>query len=165
MRLFSALVLLLSLSVPAGESPDPLVNRSPLECDASALKKTLITPVLQQSHADGKNVLWCSTIQFAWDGLSDYLKAPVELVGDAPYAKALNEKLVSKNDLDAESYVARAGRGSAILDEIRKDLSDKFKGEAKPRLLPETLPEGEIFAYAFLFKSLNYTQPFKSLPR
>ncbi len=131
--------------------------------DASKdLKHTRVTPTLDAPIESGVSLLWCSTFQLAWNELGTAMGAPLKVSGPAPaeeLAALLNRAKESKADLDDASYVALAG-GPEVLDRIKAQLKEKFGGAASPRLLPDELEPGSLFAYAYLFKSLKFETPF-----
>src|SRR5947199_137897 len=71
--------------------PTPLRK---IEDAASELPRTTVTAQLLEKHVPGKNLIWCATVQLAWDELGALMKAPLELRGSPPMAVGLNRKLV-----------------------------------------------------------------------
>ena len=52
------------------ETPSNTPSRKPPELKKSSeLKATIVTPVLDWPIEKGKNVIWCSTFQLAWNEL------------------------------------------------------------------------------------------------
>lgn len=126
------------------------------------LKHTRVTPTLDAPIEAGVSLVWCSTFQLAWNELGPLMGAPLKVTGSAEaqeLAAQLNRAKESKADLDEASYVALAG-GAEVLEHIKAELMEKFGGAASPRLLPEELEPGALFAYAYLFKSLKFATPF-----
>jgi hypothetical protein len=131
-----------------------------LKADANELKHTIVTPHLEQSIASGTNVLWCNTFQLAWNEFCDLTGGPIVMESPPPIVPILNKRAASKEDLDEASYVAMAGLASeGIYRKIRKELKEKFKGQASPDLLDAT-PEMAWVAYAYLFKELPFRWAF-----
>ena len=131
-----------------------------LKADANELKRTIITPHLEQRIASGTNVLWCNTFQLAWNEFCDLTGGPIVMESPPPIVPVLNKRTASKEDLDEASYVAMAGLASeGIYEKIRKELEEKFKGQASPDLLDAT-PEMYWVAYAYLFKELPFRWAF-----
>jgi hypothetical protein len=115
---------------------------------------------MEQAIPPGTNVLWCDTFQLAWNELCGLAGGPVEIQGGSPLAGLLNKRAATKEDLDAESYVAMAGLArDGILEKIRAALEEKFKGRASPKLL-DSAPGGGWIAYAYLFKHLPFEWQF-----
>ncbi len=132
-----------------------------LTADAGSLRRTVVAPAPDEPHAEGRNILYCGTMQLAWNELVRLCGGPPRLDGPCEIAERLNREAsrIAKDDLDDESYVARAGEGDAVLHEIRRELARKFQGAASPGMLPERLPDDALFLYAYLFKSLAFATP------
>ncbi|MBN2022343.1 MAG: hypothetical protein JW809_06070 [Pirellulales bacterium] len=140
-------------------SHDDVAGKAHLKVTAEQLKKTVISPHTEEPIAPDKNVLWCNTLALAWNELCDLSGGPVQLVPDHPMVAILNKRAASKEDLDAASYVARAGLASdGIFEQIRRELEKKFSSQASPVLL-DAMAQHELvdwFAYAYLFKNLPF---------
>ncbi len=137
-----------------------IAGKPDLVADANQLKHTIVTPHLEQQIASGINVLWCSTFQLAWNEFCDLTGGPIVMESPPPIVPVLNKRTASKEDLDEASYVAMAGLASeGIYQKIRKELKEKFKGQASPDLLDAT-PEMDWVAYAYLFKELPFRWAF-----
>lgn len=125
------------------------------------LKQSTIAGTLDEPHAPGRSILWCSSFQLAWNELKPVMGEPVRVEGDPPLAARLNSALQSRADLDEASYVALAGFGrDDIAGKIAAQLKQKFGGAASPKLLPSSIPDDSIVAYAYLFKNLAFEHPF-----
>lgn len=144
-----------------------LVDAEPPQIESSQLKGTVITPTMEQEIQPGKNVLYCSTLQIAWNALEDeIIKEKIRLEGDPPVVKALNKRLSSKEDLSENSYVAKAELlTDEFLSDLNKTLKAKFGDQAPPEVR-EPIPPGppRFMAYAYLFKNLQFNNPFELLP-
>jgi hypothetical protein len=132
------------------------------------LKRTLITPHMEEEISPGKNLIYCSTFQLAWNQLQDdVVKEEVRLAGAPRMAELLNKRLSTKNDLSDDCYLAMAGECTPELVEgLNKALKDKFGKEAPPELranIPQLLKP--ILAYAYLSKNLEFPEKFQVLPR
>lgn len=138
-----------------------------LTASASDLKTTSVTPHLETPIAPGRNLLWCGTFQLAWNEVCNLIGEDVHFVEDPPMVAFLNKKGFTAADLDDESYVALAGFvRDGIRAKIRAELQRKFKGRARPKLLPDmrlTPRPQDIIAYAYLFKHLQFARPFEKL--
>lgn len=86
-------------------------SRKPAELKkASELKATVVTPVLDWPIEEGKNVIWCSTFQLAWNELRDGMVGEDVLLNGGPeWVSILNKKPATKDDLSGDSYVALVG--------------------------------------------------------
>lgn len=156
----AAVILLLALCgiVGCGRKPERI-----LRADSKDLKHTIITAHLEEKIVPGKNLIYCSTFQLAWNELRDnIIKEDIRLEGNPPLAGFLNKKLATKDDISEGSYVAMAGFASdGILEKVNNALRSKFGGEA-PTVTGSFAPE-DILAYAFLLKDLRFETPFESL--
>lgn len=128
--------------------------------------RTLLTPHLEQAITPGKNVLYCSTFQIAWNTLQDeIIKDSIRLTGDPPIARALNKRLSTKEDLSEESYVAMADwLTEEYLKRINQTLRKTFGNEA-PKEVKEPIEPNAILAYAYLFKNLKFAKEFDRLKK
>ncbi|MHB1000065.1 MAG: hypothetical protein ACYC27_12545 [Armatimonadota bacterium] len=131
-----------------------------LKANAKELQGTIVTPHLEQKIVPGKNVLWCSTFQLAWNELMTLGEGPVTLKPASPAADILNKQTATKDDLDDASYVAMAGFiEDGAVDKIKQELNQKFNGQESPDLL-DNLPATGAIAYGYLFKSLPFEWAF-----
>jgi len=135
----------------------------PKQINSKSLKKTLITASMDEPITGGRNLVYCSTFQLAWNGLKDdIVKADIELQNEPPIVKLLNKSPVSKSDISENSYVAIAGFGKDdIIGKINNALKIKFGNEAKQVSMP--LNPEDILAYAFLYKNLIFKSPYDQL--
>lgn len=125
--------------------------------------KTTVTPHLYQKILKGKNLLYCSTFQLAWNELKDKIvKEDIKMENEHPMVGILNKKYASKADLSENSYFATAGYGREnIIAKIKQALNKKFGNEA-PKINDELGPE-DIIAYAYLYKNLVFSPVFEDL--
>lgn len=141
------------------QTPTPQTNAAApadLVANTAELSQTVVTPVLETPLGDGKNVLWCSTFQLAWNELRKQAGGSLAMVDAPPLLAALNASQVSREDLDAASYVAVAGLASPeFYDKLRQEITQKFAGRASPELL-QSAPATGLVAYAYLYKSLPF---------
>lgn len=159
-----------SVPVAGDEAPRPvshgeLAGPPALRAKAKDLERTVVTAHLKEPIKAGRNVLWCNTFQLAWNELCEFFGEDVRLEDEPPMVPILNEKLSTKADVDAASYVALAEIvKDGIIGRIEKALEGKFKGLASPELVPDPteLDPTDIVAYAYLFKNLVFATPFES---
>ncbi len=134
----------------------------PLKANADNLKATIVTPHLEQEIVPGKNILWCSTFQLAWNELSDVVGGPVTMAPPSPMADILNKRTATKADLDDASYVAMAGLISeGIEQKIKDEMQRKFSGQAAPELLPDIKAAVGWATYGYFSKKLPFRHAFK----
>jgi len=144
-----------------GERRPALVSR------ADELKHTVVMPHLDYPIKPGTNVLWCATMQVAWNELCAMAGEDIHMQNEDPMVGKLNKKTVSAADLNAGTYLATAGIVSkSATDTIRKELTKKFGDAASPQLL-ELIEGGGFddmpFAYAYLIAELPFEWPFAHL--
>jgi hypothetical protein len=142
-------------------------NGEPERIDSQQLKHTIITPHMEQIISPGKNLIYCSTFQIAWNELQDKLiKEEIRLKGDPLMAELLNKQLSTKSDLSEDGYTAMADKFTPeFVERLHKALKEKFGKEAPPKLkvnIPESLKP--FLAYAYLYKNLEFPTEFESLP-
>jgi len=172
------LLLLVSGFMALGIIATALADTPPVSHDASFSKEGLfkadvstLTDTQIVAHPDvpldpTKNVLWCGTLQLAWN------KA-IDLVGEKLHfarqqlviVDLLNQEDFAGTDLDADSYVALADfERNNVEDEIRAALDKTFHGAASPELIPPKPAHpgpDDFVAYAYLYKNLSFPLPFE----
>lgn len=153
--------------IGCNESHDSaFTDKGLVKASAAELQGTVVTPHLEQKITDGKSVLWCATFQLAWNEVASFIGESVKMQNPDPAVAILNKQTVGAKDLDKASYVALAGdlRGS-IYGKIDAALHAKFKGAAVPKLSrsPTIGRPQDIFAYAYLFKNLEFAVPFEDI--
>lgn len=124
---------------------------------------TTITPHLFQKIVKGKNIVYCSTFQLAWNELRDkIIREDIKLENQPAMVGILNKKYASKADLSENSYFATAGYGKQnIINKINEALTRKF-GKDAPKVKDRLGPE-DIIAYAYLYKNLAFSPAFEDL--
>ncbi len=130
------------------------------EGDSTGLEHTVIVPTLDTPMPPGKNVIWCSSFQVAWNHLKDdVIKAPVRVANAEEIADRLNRAPQSEADLPEGSYYATAGFVSdGIVETIQEEMAGRFPSAAKPTF--EGLLPDAIVAYAYLTAGVKFTIPF-----
>ncbi len=123
------------------------------------LKQTSIVAHLHAPMQEGRTLIWCSTMQVAWNELCGFVTggngAPT-ISNPGALAPELLKGRGSRGEIGEGSFVATAGVGPGTIDRIRRELDETFKGQASPKLLPATIGPDEIIAYAYLFKNLEF---------
>jgi len=139
-----------------------LKEKPPGRVSSTSLKKTIITPHMEQSIIKDQNIVYCSTFQLAWNELKDgIVKEDIKMTDEPPMVKILNKGLSTKSDLSEKDYVAMAGFGKDnIVEKINKELTKKFKNEATP---VESIPPDGLMIYSFLYKNLEFKKEFESI--
>lgn len=140
-------------------SAEELANRTEtFSGDSGNLKSTAILPTLDSPIQSGKNNIWCSSFQMAWNEMKDNVIREPVLVADAQdVCMRLNSAKQGKADLLPESYYAAAGKVSdGIIEKIQKDMSVRFPSKD----IPQFNPNDELIAYAYLQIYMKFTKPF-----
>jgi hypothetical protein len=134
-----------------------------LKVKATELKSTVITPHLEEKILSGKNLLYCSSFQLAWNELWDnIIKDKISLQDNPQIAQVLNKRSVDKTSISEESYLAMSGYGKDdIVNKINDALKQKFGDEAWK--VENKLNPDDIIAYAFMFKNLEFEKEFEKI--
>jgi hypothetical protein len=112
----------------------------------------------------GKNILYCSTFQLAWNMMQDsIIKEDILLEGDPEIARMLNKQLSRASDISEDCYVAMVGfLTQEFLDRVNRKLKEKFGDQAPPEVVEPISPTiPQFFAYAYLFKNLEFEHIFR----
>jgi hypothetical protein len=127
------------------------------------LQRTVIVPTLDTPMPEGKNVIWCSSFQLAWNKLKrDIVRGPISLNEGQEVADRLNSAVQSESDLSEGTFYAAAGWDiNGIQDEIRREMAKRFPGT--PVHLP---PPDELCgtAYGYLRANVKFTKPYFEHP-
>lgn len=143
----------------------PYTGRAATFSDSSQkLTETVIVPTLDSPFPPGKNVIWCSSFQLAWNELRDnVLKAPLQVIGAEDVAARLNAAKQSTSDLDPRSfYVAGGSSAGGIIDKIKKDMAAKFPAHVLPDF--SEYHDGHL-AYSYLTANVPFKRPFGQIER
>jgi len=114
----------------------------------------------------GRNVVWCATIQLAWDAAADAVSkdgrlevgppAPLKLV------EALNRRAFPHRDVDEAATLVVGGLvKDGVLDRLRDAWRSRFPERPVPSI--EAGPDDAI-GFAALFQDLPFETPFRVLP-
>ncbi|KNY28288.1 dockerin type I domain-containing protein [Pseudobacteroides cellulosolvens] len=148
-------------STPTSCVSPTVTPKEPLLVNSNTLKSTLISTDSQQKIVPGKNIVFCPTLQMAWDELKKVIGEDIKLQGNPPLADRLNTGFPMVGSLSPESYVALAGYGQETIDKINAELKSKFKDSAPQ--VNEKIGPSDIIAYAFLGKNLSFAKAFESM--
>ncbi len=134
--------------------------------DSNSLERTVIVPTLDTPRPRGKNVIWCSSFQLAWNEIRDnVIGAPLEVIGAEETANRLNEAQQSARDLEPDSYYAKGGWiQNGIIDTIEKEMAAKFPSYELPDFNDYNDPAG-ILAYSYLVANVPFEHPFRQLDK
>lgn len=159
----SALALASACGQPGGRGThaDRLGKPDLVITDADRdLKTTRVVATLAEPMREGQGLLWCSTLQLAFDALEAELGPPLTVEPANPTIRAMIDAAPAAGSLDRASYIALAGFGrDDILGQIRKALDETFGGAASPTMIPQSVKPDDILAYAYLYKDLSFEWP------
>jgi hypothetical protein len=135
------------------------------KADVNKLTDTQLAVSPAMPLTPDKNVLWCGTLQLAWNEAAKLVGEKMRFDPSSPAADLLNDGTFTRNDLDPASYVAIADfERNHVENKIRTALEKTFHGAASPELIPDvpTNPGPDDFvAYSYLFKNLAFAMPFE----
>jgi hypothetical protein len=165
------LLVLIAMGTGSQSGPrnwhDAISGKKTLKIAPEKLNVTYITPHLDASLGVGTNVLWCGTMQLAWNEACDLVGGELHFDQDHPMVMALNQRSFTKESIDAASYVAMAGFVKTnIHQSIRHAIQKKFGDSFKPGFVPgkNLTPRPQDFvAYACLYKHLAFPTAFERL--
>lgn len=143
---------------------EEVTDPEPKQIPSTDLKQTVISAHMEAPIEPGKNVLYCSTFQIAWNMMQDsIIKEEILLEGDPEIARMLNKQLSTAADISEDCYVAAAGfLTQGFLDSINQALQQKFGNQAPPKVEEVIIPDlPTFFAYAYLCKNLQFEPIFK----
>jgi hypothetical protein len=126
------------------------------------LTRTVIVPTLDSPCAPGKNVIWCSSFQLAWNEVKDkVIGAPLQVVGAEEVAARLNAATQSASDLDPKSfYIAAGWIRDGIVGKIKKEMAARFPSHVLPDFSDY---DSGILSYAYLNANVPFKYPFRQV--
>jgi hypothetical protein len=149
---------------PVASHDDSFSKEGLFKADVSTLKDTQLAAHPDTPLAENKNVLWCGTLQLAWNKAIDLVGEKLKFANQPPVVDLLNREDFTGADLAPGSYVAMADfERNHVEDEIRAALEMTFHGAASPELIPPIPPHpgpDDFLAYAYLYKNLAFADPF-----
>ncbi len=135
---------------------------------SGTLSQTIIIPTLDSPLTGGKNIIWCSSFQLAWNRVKDdVIGEPIEVVGVEEIAARLNSAKQTDGDIDPHSFYAAAGRiKQGIVDKIEKEMAAKFPSHSVPDFndIPGLIdtPDG-ILSYSYLTANVPFKYPYRQV--
>ena len=126
--------------------------------DSRDLRQSVIVPTLDTPMPKGKNVVWCGTLQLAWNRLGkDVLHKQPQVQGAEEVVSRLNQAQLREDDLPADSYLATAGFAKdGVVEKIKAEMKHKFHKD----VAIDAMEPNDILAYAYLEASAAFTIPF-----
>ena len=124
--------------------------------------QTLLCPTLDQAMAQGRNLVWCGTLQLAWNDLMDLAGGAVEVTPRSSVVDALNRRPMDRSHLPEGSYLVAAGPAADVLPRLRRDMARHF-AQAQPDFLDDLagLPPSSLVTYGFLQRACRFPQAFR----
>lgn len=160
-------LLLVQADAP-GSHDDSFTKEGLFKADVAKLTDTQLVVSPDLPLAAGTNMLWCGTLQLAWNEAENLVGEKLRFTTPSPAADLLNRSDFTRRDLAPSSYVALADfERNHVEDEIRAALERTFHGAASPELIPNVPPNPgpyDFVAYAYLYKNLAFAHPFKDQP-
>lgn len=131
---------------------------------AGDLATTDVTVDLASPIEAGRNLLWCSSFQMAWDELRATVGGPVALSGNPPLAIALNRIPPAQQHVE-RTFTATAGRSTRDRATLQRQLKEVFGASSDPRLLASDVnaPSDGFFFYGYLRKSMPFETAFDEM--
>ena len=127
--------------------------------NAQTLKETTVVPTLETPLPQGKNVIWCASLQLAWDSLKkNVVGEPIKIKGVEELVEKLNAGEFPANALENESYYAAAGwKKDGIAAKIQAEMQARF-----PDVTPDLsgVTDATAIAYAYLKAGLKFRIPY-----
>jgi hypothetical protein len=126
--------------------------------ESKDLRQSVVVPTLDTPMPQNKNVIWCGTIQLAWNRLGkDVLHQLPQVHGAETVVSRLNLAQFSEDDLSSDSYLATAGFArDGIAENVKSEMTRRFQREVKI----DPMNASDILAYAFLEANADFTIPF-----
>jgi hypothetical protein len=153
--------IVVSLGCPSDNGADQgLGSVKTYDGNSTDLKHTVIVPTLDTPIPRGKNVIWCSSFQIAWNELKDnIIKEPVRIAGAEQIASSLNLAPQSRADVPSKSCYAASGFvKDGVVARIQKDMADHFPSVPGPQF--DDVRPMDIIAYAYLQANVRFRIPF-----
>lgn len=164
------LLILALFMVPWSEVYSQELSISPKEKQPGSYdpSKIVILPHPDLPLDPAKTVIWCGTVQLAWNEMITQMGGKPELVKPVKEVDLMNQQDFTKADLDEASYFVTSGTGGGELKKkIAEGMALKFPDlkDFKSRLAEvSNAPKESISSYAFMRKNLSFEKPFYSNP-
>ncbi len=136
-------------------------NEQSERVSSEKLTQTNIAATIDEKIVEGKNVLYCSSFQMAWDRLKqDILKGAVELDNQPLIANSLNSNSFDRKNIGEKNYVAEAGFvKDGVINKINQGLKEKFNTSREFNDIEDD-PKA-VLAYAYLYKKIIFDKDFE----
>ncbi len=166
--IWAGFLLFVNCGLPSCRTHESVFSRGGLlTAGDDKLSSTTVTPHLGAPIQPGRCLLWCGTFQLAWNEACALTGGDLRFRGEPPMVAELNRKAFTREHIDDGSHVSLAGFvRDGIHARIRTALAQTFKGQATPKYIPSrrlTPRPQDFVAYSYLFKHLEFPQPFEQL--
>jgi len=127
--------------------------------DSPGLRQTVILPTLNTPIPAGKNAIWCSSFQLAWNhAKDDVIHAPIKMESADSVLAMLNHTEQQDSDLLPNDYFVMAGQvKNGIVDDIQRKMGERFPGQSIPRF--DSYTADDIIAYAYISSEARLSSP------
>jgi hypothetical protein len=129
------------------------------EGSSADLRQTVVVPTLDTPMPSAKNVVWCGSLQIAWNRLrDDVLRAPPSIAGAEAVVSRLNQAALTEQDLPEDSFLAAAGfLKHGIVETIRGQMLERFQRDVQ---FDDIRGDAVVLAYSYLQTHVKFTIPF-----
>ena len=162
-RCLSVILVAAAAALAIGSCPGENEERAlAFDGPSSELARTEIVAAFESPIAAGRNAVWCSTFQVAWNRLcDDPFGAPIRIEGAEEAVGLLDSSRATEEDLDPESYYAASGWASAeLIGRIGSELAERFPEAEAPDF---EVNESNFLAYAYLSVVMRFAHPYFEL--
>ncbi len=128
----------------------------------------IVTPVMDTKIDINKNMIYCATMQMAWNKLTEYTNETLEVLNTPDYLSKMNLLTDQLPPVSNDAYMAMAGIADiSTTQKIKDTLKEKFGNLLSPKELNIDLgiKPGNMYAFSFLFKNLIFKKEFKEIDR
>ena len=125
-----------------------------------------VTSVLDAKIDVSKNMIYCSSLQMAWNELSKNNGETIEILHTVDYLSKMNELINQPPQVSRDAYLTLAGiADNSTKQKIKDALKEKFENQLPPNELNIDLDiaPNDIYAFSFLFKNLTFKKEFKKI--
>lgn len=134
--------------------------------ETTELKASKVVGTPDAKIVKGENLIWCPTMQVAWDEVKKEVGGDIQLEGAPEEAVQLNGNSYDKDNINEKAFVAGAGfKKDGVIERLQKELQEKFKQGEDPVLnkMGENMGADDLMAYSFLYKELPFEYVFEDL--
>lgn len=126
-------------------------------------KSTEILPHTHYAHKPNVNLVWCATLQLAWNEFVADAGGPVYLSPSAEASIYLNRSRIHRGDVPESGIVVGAGFvKEGMLEKMSEEIKRKFGKNFETELLPPVgdVPLGLVLFYSCLYRDLPFRYRF-----